>query len=847
MATIKTQIKLRRDTAANLANVVLVAGEPAYATDTKKFAIGDGTTKFSALKDYGFIPTIPNPSDYYWANVKVSTSSSTSTKPTFANNFLVNIATNNVLTPGADWAIASAISKYLWHDLLPFRSAKAEYSTDGTTWTEDTTDKYRRTLTNQKENQTLTVLSDSRPYARFTWDAGSAIWHACQADWLIIGFAYASPAATCSIKFQYSTDGVTWVDSLSVASSSYNSAPSWFKINNSFSSCRAVRLVLTRTNSSGTLNLSSVKWLTKRWGNQGMGSELEKPYSWDNNANLYYRNASSTLGLLDAPWSVIYGTTIYEGGTSLANKYQPKDGDLTAIAALTGTGLLKRTGDNTWALDTNGYLTSESDTLQTVTNRGATTNKAIEVAGLTTTKTLYVTGETGHREGIRIAPYNGTLSSIWWNASGTQDYSTGQMWGITAYLPTYSTDTSKQNTFRFRGPSSSTATSATDQMWINTAGLVTSRGGFAKDGSSDSYILLAGGGTKAVSDFSTTDTKVTQSNTTTANWRKVILSAQSDATAGTAVTEQTNQVYETPKVEVQPSTGSLRAAGTVQMNQLKITSTSMINHIEFARNSWNYIVASGGSSAAFGFVAGGKSASGANSTFAVLGDRVIPGQTDNKIDLGSSDYHFQDFYIKGKIYNGSYNYTLPSASGTLALTDQIPSLNNYVTLDTAQTISGKKTFSGGLAITKADENENMVYFLGIDAFASGGAVIWTNKSDIKLPYSQITGTPIIPTVNNGTLTIQRNGTTVATFTANQAGNTTANITDSDTLNTAGSTNDEAKLYLVGAKSQAASAQTYSDAEVYTQAGELNATTVCVAEHGQMKYDSTNQCIRFVIV
>lgn len=36
--------------------------------------------------------------------------------------------------------------------------------------------------------------------------------------------------------------------------------------------------------------------------------------------------------------------------------------------------------------------------------------------------------------------------------------------------------------------------------------------------------------------------------------------------------------------------------------------------------------------------------------------------------------------------------------------------------------------------------------------------------------------PTIPTVNNGTLTIQKNGTNVATFTANQSGNATANIT-----------------------------------------------------------------------
>jgi hypothetical protein len=126
-----------------------------------------------------------------------------------------------------------------------------------------------------------------------------------------------------------------------------------------------------------------------------------------------------------------------------------------------------------------------------------------------------------------------------------------------------------------------------------------------------------------------TDTKVKQSNTTTAKWRKVVLSAQEDTNAGTAVTEKTDQVYVTPGIEVQSSTGNLRASGEVQMNKLKITSTDMINHIEFARNSWNYIVASGGSSAAFGFVAGGKSASGANSTLAIYGDKFIPGQRDN--------------------------------------------------------------------------------------------------------------------------------------------------------------------------------------------------------------------------
>lgn len=47
-----TQIKLRRDTAANFTskNPVLGIGEPAYETDTKKLKIGDGTTAYAQLE-----------------------------------------------------------------------------------------------------------------------------------------------------------------------------------------------------------------------------------------------------------------------------------------------------------------------------------------------------------------------------------------------------------------------------------------------------------------------------------------------------------------------------------------------------------------------------------------------------------------------------------------------------------------------------------------------------------------------------------------------------------------------------------------------------------------------------
>lgn len=48
-------------------------------------------------------------------------------------------------------------------------------------------------------------------------------------------------------------------------------------------------------------------------------------------------------------------------------------------------------------------------------------------------------------------------------------------------------------------------------------------------------------------------------------------------------------------------------------------------------------------------------------------------------------------------------------------------------------------------------------------------------------YNDLTNKPTIPTVNNGTLTIQKNGTSIGTFTANQSGNSTINIVADEVL------------------------------------------------------------------
>ncbi len=85
-------------------------------------------------------------------------------------------------------------------------------------------------------------------------------------------------------------------------------------------------------------------------------SQWDTAYSWGNHASAGYLTSATA-----------------------ATTYQPLDGDLTAIAALSGTsGFLKKTAANTYTLDTNTYLTSytETDPVYTASSWYSTTNNA---------------------------------------------------------------------------------------------------------------------------------------------------------------------------------------------------------------------------------------------------------------------------------------------------------------------------------------------------------------------------------------------------------------------------------------------------------------------------------------
>lgn len=190
------------------------------------------------------------------------------------------------------------------------------------------------------------------------------------------------------------------------------------------------------------------------------------------------------------------------------------------------------------------------------------------------------------------------------------------------------------------------------------------------------------------------------------------------------------------------------------------------------------------------------------------------------VDLGArgGDYHRVQF---------------PSGAGTLALTSQIPTVNNgkltiqkngtdVATFGANQkdgitaniTVPTKASDIDALSLNGGTIKKSKTIKMDASANSDGANLKWGTVNS-KNPYigyasDQVDGTFVvgsllgtnyasglaigggsgnllwkgtkvattgdIPTVNNGTLTIQKNGTTVATFSANQSGNATANIT-----------------------------------------------------------------------
>ena len=136
---------------------------------------------------------------------------------------------------------------------------------------------------------------------------------------------------------------------------------------------------------------------------------------------------------------------------------------------------------------------------------------------------------------------------------------------------------------------------------------------------------------------------------------------------------------------------------------------------------------------------------------------------------------------KVETYDG-YNEKITAAQN--AADDAAAAANGKVTIAQGSGAANKAviTNSSGNVTTGTISSGMIADGTIVDADIAANAKIATSKISglAKVAtsglYGDLTGTPTIPTVNNATLTIQKNGSMVDTFTANASANKTINIT-----------------------------------------------------------------------
>ncbi|MBO7080076.1 MAG: hypothetical protein J6W64_09830 [Bacilli bacterium] len=189
----------------------------------------------------------------------------------------------------------------------------------------------------------------------------------------------------------------------------------------------------------------------------------------------------------------------------------------------------------------------------------------------------------------------------------------------------------------------------------------------------------------------------------------------------------------------------------------------------------------------------------------------------------------------GPTFDGSTTTKYLSQKGTW---ESLPSDSNdrdpgYGKITPAGDTGTSAVTANTTQITAGTYNETFTFKTGNKWLTIAGTSSGTNGSDI-LTIGHSAGLTAKTSYGSTATTASANGgtITVTDIKYDQAGHITGSTdrtitlsqSDNDTKNTAGSTDTSSKIYLIGATSQAANPQTYSDNEVYATSGVLSAKT-----------------------
>lgn len=665
------------------------------------------------------------------------------------NNATYDTSSTTNISPSSVGLVNPPWNKDLWHDHFAFMRyhtiESQETTADGTTWT--TANKDLKNLFAQKENLITNVLSSSETGYRFTLKNSAFAWSGV--SWFEISVAYTNPFSQFEVIIEHSADLETWNtchDSTIVGTSQ----PFFLRNGYSISTDGYTRFTfLKKTNlDTGTVSLTCIKALCTRKGNQGLGIEFEYPYDWDNEANIYpISNATKDLGSSSKKWDNVYANTF--------------NGNLTGTAS-------KATGDKNGnditttyykASNPNGY-TSNTGTITEVSVNG-TSVATSGAANITAATGVKGDSESSYRTGnVNITKANIGLGNVENKSSATirGELTSSNVTTALGYTPINSNLKGANNGLA-ELDANGKVPSAQLPSYVDDVIEYTSQSAFPTTGETGKIYIAQ-------------DTNKTYRWSGTA-YVEISPSLALGETSSTAYRGDRGKVAYDHSQSTHARTDATAVASSTTNGNIKIngTETTVYSHPSSGVTAGTYKSVT---------VDGNGHVTGGSNPTTLSGYGITDAKINNgTITLGNNTITpLTSFTETDPVFSASAAADISSADisnwngkqAALVSGTNIKTVNGNSLLG-----SGNITISGGSSSYNDLTNKPQINGNELSgnktAAQLGFATVATSGS-----YNDLSNKPSIPTVNNGTLTIQKNGSTVATFTANQSGGSTANIT-----------------------------------------------------------------------
>ena len=255
-----------------------------------------------------------------------------------------------------------------WHDVQAFNRnyTTTQYvSTDGTNFSSETLE---LGLFAQQDKSVYEVIGNGERAVR--WKFYGVAYNV--ARYFQIASTYYSPAASCTVKIEISSDDSSWTEVHSSSGISFSASSRYYWVDPYIGNGGAqyVRVTIDKGDSGTKLvRLSSIKMLSQRLGDQGKGSEDAYPYTWDKNRNMTVGNDLTVSGgdITLGGTGRIQGIDTVSAGTDAANKTYVDN----AVIANTDTQDLSISG-RTISLTDGGSVTVPAPTYSSITGKPTT-------------------------------------------------------------------------------------------------------------------------------------------------------------------------------------------------------------------------------------------------------------------------------------------------------------------------------------------------------------------------------------------------------------------------------------------------------------------------------------------